>query len=81
MTHPSFRVCRAAGAALKAGRIAGAYLDVRRHEPSATVLESPGFVPELDELPNCVVMPHSSAFDGRYLRMCFDEMKRDGLLR
>ena len=68
-------------AALKAGRIAGAYLDVRRHEPSATVLESPGFVPELDELPNCVVMPHSSAFDGRYLRMCFDEMKRDGLLR
>lgn len=68
-------------AALKARRIAGAYLDVRRHEPSATVLEVPGYVKEIDGLPNCVVMPHSSAFDERYLRICFDELKEDGCLR
>lgn len=67
-------------AALKSRRIAGAYLDVRRHEPSATVLETPGFVSELDSLPNCVVMPHSSAFDACYLKMCFDELKKDGCL-
>ena len=66
--------------ALKSRRIAGAYLDVRRHEPSATVLETPGFVPGLNALPNCVVMPHSSAFDERYMRMCFDELKKDGVL-
>ena len=32
--------------ALKSRRLAGACLDVRKHEPSATVLESPGYVPE-----------------------------------
>ena len=64
-------------AALKSHRIAGAYLDVRRHEPSATVLESPGHVPELSGLPNCVVMPHSSAFSPRYIEMCFRELKDD----
>ena len=66
--------------ALKAKRIAGAYLDVRKHEPSATVLESPGYVKGLADLPNCVVMPHSSAFSPRYLRMCFEELKDDGCL-
>lgn len=67
-------------AALKAKRIAGAYLDVRKHEPSATVLESPGYVPELADLPNCIVMPHASAFDATYLKLCFKELKDDGCL-
>jgi len=71
---------KALAAALKGGRLAGAYLDVRRHEPSATVLETPGFVPGLSRLPNCVVMPHSSAFDGGYMRRCFLELKADGCL-
>ena len=68
-------------AALKSRRLAGAYLDVRKHEPSATVLEAPGYVPELADLPNCVVMPHSSAFSPRYLMRCFDELKGKCLLR
>ena len=72
---------RALCSALKTRRLAGAYLDVRRHEPSATVLEVPGYVPELAELPNCVVMPHAAAFSPRYIRRCFDELNAEGLLR
>ena len=71
---------RALYAALKAKRIAGAYLDVRKHEPSATVLEAPGYVKGLADLPNCIVMPHASAFSPRYLRLCFEELKNDGCL-
>ena len=67
--------------ALKSRRLAGAYLDVRKHEPSASVLEAPGYVPELADLPNCVIMPHSAAFSPHYLRRCFDELRREGLLR
>ena len=66
--------------ALKSRRIAGAYLDVRRREPTATVLETPGFVPGLAELPNCVLMPHSSAFSPNYIRRCFMELKDEGLI-
>ena len=66
--------------ALKSHRLAGAYLDVRRREPTATVLESPGFVPELAELPNCVLMPHASAFSPRYIRRCFMELRDEGLI-
>ena len=66
--------------ALKAKRLAGAYLDVRKHEPSATVLESPGYVPALAGLPNCVVMPHAAAFSDRYVLSCFKELKDDGCL-
>jgi len=72
---------RALCRALKSRRLAGACLDVRKHEPSASVLEAPGYVPELADLPNCVVMPHSSAFSPRYLRRCFDELHNEGLLR
>lgn len=72
---------RALFAALKSHRLAGAYLDVRKHEPSAAVLEAPGYVPELADLPNCIVMPHSAAFSPRYLRRCFDELRSVGLLR
>ena len=66
--------------ALKAKRLAGAYLDVRKHEPSATVLEAPGFVKGLADLPNCIIMPHASAFSPRYLIHCFEELKDDGCL-
>ena len=71
---------RALYAALKSRRLAGAYLDVRRHEPSATVLESPGYVPELAGLPNCVAMPHSAAFSPRYIERCLKELKDEGLV-
>ena len=67
-------------AALKTSRLAGAYLDVRRSEPSATVLQTPGFVPELAALPNCISTPHSSAFDAGYVRMCFEELSKKRLL-
>ena len=67
-------------AALKAKRLAGAYLDVRKHEPSATVLESPGFVPELAKLPTCVTTPHSAAFAAGYLTAFVLELNHDGCL-
>ena len=66
-------------AALKAKRLAGAYLDVRKHEPSGTVPEF-GTNAALDSLRNCVVMPHSSAFSPTYVRRCFEELKDDGCL-
>ena len=66
--------------ALKTKRLAGAYLDVRKHEPSATVLESPGYVPELADLPNCIVTPHSAAFDAKYLYLFLLELIRDRCL-
>ena len=66
--------------ALKTRRLAGACLDVRKHEPSATVLESPGFVPELAKLPNCIVTPHAAAFDENYLKMFILELNLDGCL-
>ena len=74
--------------ALRSGRIAGAYLDVCKHEPSGTGGDRPfrtkagvrflGSVPNLPD--NLVVMPHASAFSPRYLKMCFEELKDDGCL-
>ena len=69
-------LCRA----LRTKRLAGACLDVRKHEPSATVLESPGYVPELAKLPNCIVTPHAAAFDENYLKMFILELNLDGCL-
>ena len=66
--------------ALRTKRLAGAYLDVRKHEPSATVLESPGYVPELADLPNCVVTPHAAAFDAKYLHLFLMELVHDRCL-
>ena len=66
-------------AVLKTKRIAGAYLDVRKFEPSGTVPEF-GTNANLEELPNCIVMPHSSAFSPGYLRQCFKELKDDRCL-
>lgn len=71
---------RALCAALRSRRLAGAYLDVRRHEPTAAALESPGYVRELADLPNCIVMPHASAFSPRYVERCLRELKDEGLV-
>ena len=71
---------RALYRSLKAKRLAGAYLDVRKHEPSATVLESPGYVPELADLPNCIVTPHAAAFDAKYLYLFLMELVHDRCL-
>jgi len=66
--------------ALKAKRLAGAYLDVRKHEPTSPVLETPGYVPELADLPNCILTPHSAAFDNDYLLNFILELNRDRCL-
>ncbi len=72
-------------AALRSGRIAGAYLDVFSGEPGSLpygrdtkggILSVP-----LRELPaNLVMTPHSSAFSDRYVEMCFEELADEGLL-
>lgn len=72
--------------ALKARRIAGAYLDVIKREPTFMTLgtvpaSDRGSVPKiLRSVPNLVVMPHASAFAPQYLPMCFDELKAEGLI-
>lgn len=74
--------------ALAKGRLAGAYLDVCKREPTAlrevagglnapsgSALASRG----LGQLPpSLVVMPHSSAFAPDYLERCFKELKDEG---
>lgn len=78
-------------AALKSGRIAGAYLDVFSGEPgplSRTAGAPAGSGERFSilgaapgELPwNLVKTPHSSAFSGEYLRMCFGELRDEGLV-
>lgn len=71
---------RALAAALKTGRLAGAYLDVRKDEPSGTVPLFGANALELDGLANCIVSPHSSAFDPNYVANCFKELADDGYL-
>lgn len=70
-------------AALRNHRIAGAYLDVCKHEPSGTGGDRPqgrflGTNPDLP--PNLVLMPHASAFSPSYLKRCFKELKDDRCL-
>jgi len=74
-------------AALRSGRLAGAYLDVFKGEPgplkkivkkdrTAMILGTdPGKLPW-----NLVQMPHSSAFAADYVRRAFQELKDDGIL-
>jgi len=72
-------------AALAGGRLAGAYLDVFKREPTAI---NPGAGPRGGGLAaarrvpwNLVRMPHSCAFSSRYMKECFMELAREGLLK
>ena len=71
-------------AAIKEGRLAGAYLDVFKHEPTAL---NPRIGPRGKGLAaaksvpwNLVRMPHACAFSSRYMKECFKELKTEGLL-
>jgi len=68
--------------ALRSGRLAGAYLDVCKTEPTAVRLSGCGeAIDPLDpQVPNLVMTPHSSAFAPQYLAMCFRELKDDGFI-
>ena len=72
-------------AAIKEGRLAGAYLDVFKHEPTAL---NPKIGPRGKGLAaaksvpwNLVRMPHACAFSSRYMKECFQELAREGVLR
>ena len=71
-------------AAIREGRLAGAYLDVYKQEPTAL---NPKLGPRGKGLAaaksvpwNLVRMPHACAFSTRYMRECFRELKSEGLL-
>ena len=71
-------------AAIKEGRLAGAYLDVFKHEPTAL---NPKIGPRgkglaaVKSVPwNLIRMPHACAFSSRYMKECFKELKSEGLL-
>lgn len=67
--------------ALRSGRLAGAYLDVCKTELTAVGRRGKRVIdPENPAVPNLVLMPHASAFAPEYLRMCFKELKDDGLI-
>ena len=66
-------------AALADGRVAAAYLDVFKNEPTfasgpqdSSCLRRSGLWDA--GLPNLIAMPHSSAFSPDYIRRCFDEI-------
>lgn len=65
---------KALAAALKAKRLAGAYLDVRKVEVSGTVPVFGKNVKALERLENCLLMPHSSAFSPKYMQLAIDEL-------
>ena len=71
--------------AIKEGRLAGAYLDVFKHEPTAL---NPRIGPRGKGLAaakrvpwNLIRMPHACAFSSRYMKECFRELAREGVLR
>jgi phosphoglycerate dehydrogenase-like enzyme len=72
-------------AAIKEGRLAGAYLDVFKYEPTAL---NPAVGPHGKGLAaakrvpwNLVRMPHACAFSSRYMKECFQELAREGVLK
>ena len=72
-------------AAIKEGRLAGAYLDVFKHEPTAL---NPRIGPQGKGLAaaksvpwNLVRMPHACAFSSRYMKECFRELAREDVLK
>jgi len=75
--------------ALKSGRLAGAYLDVYKHEPTVLAKKSCGpkrgevdlaALPESKCPWNLIRMPHASAYSPSYLKAAFQELKDEGLL-
>ena len=68
--------------ALRSGRLAGAYLDVLKYEPSGTVPVFKGATGDFlaGTVPGCVVTPHSSAFSPDYIKRCFKELKDEGCI-
>jgi len=65
---------RALVAALKKGRLAGAYLDVCKNEPMRASSPLAG------KVPNLFVLPHASAFTPDYLMRFFAELEANGML-
>lgn len=62
--------------ALKRRRLSGAYLDVVKSEPLNTLSRmNDAEIPE-----NLFLMPHSAAFTPEYVKMCFKELKDEGLI-
>lgn len=74
----------ALAAALSSGRIAAAYLDVFRDEPTqlAAAAGCTGLASDKARaaLPTLTAMPHSSAFAPDYIARCFKELHDEGLL-
>ncbi len=63
-------------AALCEGRIAGAILDVVKREPPKK-----GDTLFSGKIPNLTIMSHSAAFYPDYVKDCFNELAREGLLK
>jgi len=68
--------------ALRKKKIAGAYLDVFKREPTLKLpqdSESDAKILYSETLPaNLILTPHSSAFSSDYIKLSFDELKKDG---
>lgn len=66
-------------AALKSGRIAGAWLDVVKREGEVC---AGTYRPKIVRgVPNLVVTPHSAVMAPEYLRYCLEQLDEEGLLR
>lgn len=72
-------------AAIKEGRLAGAYLDVYKQEPTALNPKigprGKGLAAAKSVPSNLVRMPHACAFSSRYMKECFRELAREGVLK